>query len=532
MLGKSKLSRLTWLDLSENLLDREVPSWLFSLPSRDMLNLANNQFPGLLTVIEDAASNNTTLLKYIILIGNMIQRSTPNSIFELVSFIRLTLSSNNLSDIVELNMFYKLKNLIDLNLPRNSLSLLMKSSSTISSNVATCPRLLILECSSCNIIEFPNFLRTQEDLIVLDLSNNKIQGDIPKWTKDIDKDLLSYLDLFDNFLIGDLDLQWKNSQYIDLHSNKFEGLTPILLPFAHMLLASNNNFVGEIPSVICTLASLHILDLFYNSLSGEIPWCFKILTDQLSVLDLRSNKLHGTIPSSFGKCGSLRTMVLNGNQLGGQLPPSLLSCQRLQVLDMGNNNFKGTFPYWLGSLPELQVLILHSNSFHGNVGTSKRKHPFSKLRIFDISNNSFNSTLPSSFLQCFKDMMNSTEYGGKLQYLSESYYKDSVMLKVEGHDPKFVRILTGQQFATFENNSYLGNLGLCGNLLSKKCRVDEAPSQPPPRMVQDGSDSEYKCTFGWAIVGIGYACGMTIGLVAGYYVVIVRIPVWLLGLTC
>ncbi|GMH28679.1 hypothetical protein Nepgr_030522 [Nepenthes gracilis] len=172
-----------------------------------MLNLANNQFSGLLTVIEDAASNNTTLLKYIILISNMMQRSTPNSIFELVSFIRLTLSSNNLSDVIELDMFCKLKNLTDLNLPCNGLSLLMKSSSTISSNVAACPRLLILECSSCNIIEFPISLRTEEDLIVLDHSNNKIQGDIPKWTKDIDNDSLSHLDLFNNFLTGGLDLQ-------------------------------------------------------------------------------------------------------------------------------------------------------------------------------------------------------------------------------------------------------------------------------------------------------------------------------------
>ncbi|GMH28648.1 hypothetical protein Nepgr_030491 [Nepenthes gracilis] len=88
----------------------------------------------------------------------------------------------------------------------------------------------------------------------------------------------------------------------------------------------------------------------------------------------------------------------------------------------------------------------------------------------------------------------------------------------------------GEQFDTFENNSYLGNLGLCGNPLSKKCGDDEAPLQPPPRMVQDDSDSKIKGTFGWAIVGIGYGCGTTIGLVAGYYIVIVRNPVWLLRL--
>ncbi|GMH28675.1 hypothetical protein Nepgr_030518 [Nepenthes gracilis] len=422
-----------------------------------MLNLANNQFSGQLTVIEDGASNNTALLDFINLGGNMIQGSIPNSFFELVSLAYLDLSSNNLSGVVKLDMFCKLKNLKDLILSYNGLSLLTKSSSTISSNVAACPRLYILACSSCSITEFPDFLRTQEDLRVLDLSNNKIYGDIPKWAKDIGKDSLSYLNLSSNFLTGSLDLQWMNLLYIDIHCNKFEGPAPVPPPSAQVLLASNNSFVGEIPSAICTLASLKILDLSYNSLSGEIPRCFKNLSDRLSVLDLRSNKLHGTLPSRFGKCGSLNTLVLNGNQLGGQLPPSLLSCQGLEVLDVGNNNFNGTFPYWLGSLPELQVLILHSNSFHGNIPEELTSLTF--LEFFNVSQNRLVGPIPH-----------------------------------------------GQQFDTFEKNSYLGNLGLCGNPLSKKCGDDEAPLQPPPRMVQMAM-IQIKGTFGWAIVGIGYGCG-------------------------
>ncbi|GMH14461.1 hypothetical protein Nepgr_016302 [Nepenthes gracilis] len=588
----------TWIwNISREI--RLLENWFTGeLPSMVDINLAYNQFSSQLTISHDVRSNNMTLLEYINLRGNEIRGSIPNLIFVHVSLVFLELSSNNLSGIVKLDMFCKLKNLTYLNLSHNSLSLLTKCSNAISSNVATCPRLLVLECSSCNITEFPDFLRTQEDLVVLDLSNNKIHGNIPKWAQNIGKDSLHYLDLSGNILTSSLDLlQWKNLHYINLNSNIF---------------------AGEMPFAICTLISLQVLDLSYNSLSGEISRCFKNFSDQLTMLDLKSNKFHGTLPSSIGKCSNLRTLDLNGNQLEGQLPPSLLRCQGLRVLDVGNNNFKGVFPYWLGSLSELQVLILRSNKFHGNIRTINAKHPFSMLSILDLSNNGFNSTLPSSLLHCFKAMMDSTEKRGNLQYLVESSYTDSIMLKVKGHYLKFVRILTitttidvsnnelegeipevigdlvslrwlnlahnnfigrippslaslselesldlssnklvgqipaelasltsleffnvsqnqlagpipqGKQFATFENNSYLGNLGLCGYPLLKKCGDDEEPSQPPPRMALDDNDSEYKDAFGWAMVKIGYGCGTAIGLVVGYYTVITRNPAWLL----
>jgi len=59
----------------------------------------------------------------------------------------------------------------------------------------------------------------------------------------------------------------------------------------------------------------------------------------------------------------------------------------LQVLDLGDNKIEDTFPYFLETLPELYILVLKSNKLHGFVTSPTTKNSFSKLRIFDISNN-------------------------------------------------------------------------------------------------------------------------------------------------
>jgi hypothetical protein len=65
----------------------------------------------------------------------------------------------------------------------------------------------------------------------------------------------------------------------------------------------------------------------------------------------------------------------------------------------------------------------------------------------------------------------------------------------------------GQQFDTFSNDSYEGNLGLCGFPLSKKCGPEQHHSPPSANKFW----SEEKFEFGWKPVAIGYGCGFVIG---------------------
>ncbi|KAH0987361.1 hypothetical protein GBA52_014538 [Prunus armeniaca] len=81
----------------------------------------------------------------------------------------------------------------------------------------------------------------------------------------------------------------------------------------------------------------------------------------------------------------------------------------------------------------------------------------------------------------------------------------------------------GKQFDTFENDSYSGNVGLCGIPLAKTC----GPHQSPPSSIQQDGDMEHENGFDWKVVLMGYASGVVIGISVGYLVPSNGTPDWL-----
>nr|XP_048324106.1 receptor-like protein 33 [Ziziphus jujuba var. spinosa] len=422
------------------------------------LRIGGNNFTG---CIQEFQSYSLVKLD---LSNNKLQGPRPRSLFQLVNLEELDLSSNNLSGVVELYEFSKLSNMYILNLSFNSLSL---SRSKIFLN-HTLPNIQLLSLSSCNIKEFPYLIRASKYLFTLELSFNQIEGNIPIWLWNVSKDSLQYLSLSRNSLTGIQQLPWKSLFYLDLRSNLLQGCLPIPPPSKCILLASNNQLSGEIPSSICNLNYIAVLDLSNNSMSGKIPRCLGNFSDSLSVLNLGLNKLYGMIPLSFERGNSMRNLNLNGNQLEGSLSQSLLHCKNLEVLDIGNNKISGTFPYWLGSLPMLQVLILRSNRFHGSISSSLKSNlPFRRLRIMDVSDNEFSGNLPSKYFQSFMAMMDAqTE---QMKYMGEDYYKDSVVVTIKGIFFELVKIQTIFTTIDLSKNNFEGEIPeLIGKLKSLK----------------------------------------------------------------
>ncbi|XP_040948769.1 receptor-like protein 7 [Gossypium hirsutum] len=316
---------LKHLDLSDNLLNGTLPSWLCTVPSLKIIYLFQNQFSGHIKEFQSKS------LELIVLQNNKLQGPLPSSIFQLLNLTELWLSSNYLSGVIEFSMFSNLPNLKYLDLSYNSLSLTSNTTSTVNHIL---PNLTDVLLSSCNLSEFPQFLKGLKSLERLDLSCNKIEGKIPQWMQEVGNVSLTYFNVSHNSLTEVEHFPWKNIAFLDLSSNLVSGNLPIPASTIRVFLISNNSFNGEVSSLICNASSLQILDLSYNNLSGTIPQCFGNLSDSLEFLNLKKNKFYGTIPPTFAEGCQLTNFNLNGNLLEGPLTPSILNCRGLEVLDL------------------------------------------------------------------------------------------------------------------------------------------------------------------------------------------------------
>ncbi|XP_074317829.1 receptor-like protein 6 [Silene latifolia] len=464
-----KLHKLTGIGFSGMTLRSKIPPSFANLTELRELFLSNTQVVGQLP----QWLGNLTKLEILGLGGNQLEGPIPHWFTQLTNLQGLILPSNNLS--CNFETLSGLENLCYLDLSGNSLT--FPATSQTNSSLS---KLQLLWLVSCNLTEFPVFLRDQQNLAHLRLEKNLIKGKIPQWLVNTSKESLLSFELAQNNLTGFEQpltiLPWTRLEVFDIQGNNFQG--ELLIPPVSIKCydVSNNLFSGKIPKQICMARSLTMLDLSSNNLSTQlIPHCIgDQLGNSLQVLNLRGNKFHGGIPVSFTSYCNIKMINLSENQLEGDLPRTLENCTRLEVFDIGNNRINDTFPSWLGSFPNLQVLVLSHNNFHGSISDQDLGCLFCSLRIIDLSHNFYTGDLPSKYLRNWSNMMavkegKSDSYSTRIIFVvgagededgavfSETL-KYSMTITSKGSERLYSEILEVFRVIDFSSNNFTGQI--------------------------------------------------------------------------
>ncbi|XP_017979619.1 PREDICTED: receptor like protein 30-like isoform X1 [Theobroma cacao] len=176
-----------------------------------------------------------------------------------------------------------------------------------------------------------------------------------------------------------------------------------------------------------------------------------------------------------------------------------VNCDSETAVDFSSNKFQGKIPEIVGSLSSLQILNFSHNNLTGHIPSSLGN--LAALESLDLSSNKLIGEIPMQ--------LTGLKFLGVLN-LSQN--------QLVGHIPQ------GNQFNTFLNDSYGGNLGLCGFPVSKTCGKED--TQEPPESVFH-EEGIFSSPSDWKFVMMGYGCGLVLGLSAGYIILTIGKPEWL-----
>ncbi|KAK3430309.1 hypothetical protein EUGRSUZ_E01842, partial [Eucalyptus grandis] len=149
-----------------------------------------------------------------------------------------------------------------------------------------------------------------------------------------------------------------------------------------------------------------VLDLSSQRLSGSISPHIGNLSFIRELL-LQNNSFNDEIPRQIGQLHCLRILGLHNNSLIGEIPKNISGCLDLVMLSLRNNHLIGEIPGDLGSLLKLRRLDLYANNLFGSVPSSTGNlsslipqvlGQLSNLHLIGIGFNRLSGTIQSSLL--------------------------------------------------------------------------------------------------------------------------------------
>ncbi|XWS10867.1 hypothetical protein CRYUN_Cryun38cG0034800 [Craigia yunnanensis] len=538
------LSFLAWLNISHNNFHGPLPVELANLRRLKYLNFGNNNFSGEIPLWFGSFTKLQTLLLY----ENYFTGVIPFTLQNLSKLETLNLNGNDFKGQIPTAV----GNL-------SSLKILYLESNQLSGKI-------------------PSVIGNMKSLVELLFSYNSLTGEIPSNIENLTS--LESFDLSENNFTGRIPTLPPSLFLFNVAENKLDGKIPSSicnLSSIKILYLSRNNLSGIIPECLGSLSHLKILfpkscllrsfRINNNQLEGPIPQSLVNCKD-LELLDFGNNKLNGTFPSWLENLKNLQILVLHSNRFYGHIsnPEVASSFSHLRIIDLSDNDFNGCMPtkffenlhaivngseeegqaeYMTFEFPD--IIMYYDESLF--ITTKGLKWEFKKvstiLMVIDFSKNRFNGEIPEIVGKLGSLIVLNLSHNSltgpipsSLSNLSKLESLDLSSNKLQGRIPAqlvnldFLEVLNlscnnlkgliprSNHFDTFTNDSYRGNLGLCGFPLSKGCGNNQDLERPPTKF-DDTKEMNWKFS-----ILMGYGCGVVFGLSMGYIVFTTGKPWW------
>jgi uncharacterized repeat protein (TIGR01451 family) len=223
--------------------------------------------------------------------------------------------------------------------------------------------------------------------------------------------------------------------------------------------------------VSCTGENVMRLDLFSNSLDGEVPPNLGNLTN-LQTLNLSNNELSGSIPPDLGNLMNLQTLYIHRNQMSGDIPPELGNLSNLRYLSLSNNELSESIPPELGNLTNLETLALSRNQLSGSI--PQELWELTNLEWLNLADNQLSGSIPpelGNFTNLQTLILDNLQVNGsippELGNLTNLTYLDLSESGLTGNIPPELGNLTSLQTLRLSRNELSGSIAPeLGNLTS------------------------------------------------------------------
>nr|KJB71708.1 hypothetical protein B456_011G138200 [Gossypium raimondii] len=340
------IKNLQVLDVSDNDISGELPTWLWDTISLKILDFSKNNFEGPITMQLCKLIN----LEFLDLSSNHLSGTIP-SCSNLQRMRHVHLANNRLSGTLS-NVIFKSSPLVTLDLSGNSFT------GRIPNWISTLPILSVLLLKENQFDgEFPLQLCKLQSLSILDFSHNKLSGHLPS-------------------CLSNLTLKPSEKSYVDSGGYQFDFFDDVMV---HMGLTIYN-LTGLVSVYRGYPFTYHEEDVLFSTKGATYTYKGNIL-DLLSAIDLSCNQLTGIILPGFGNLSEIRGLNLSHNNLTGPIPSTFSELKQIESLDLSYNNLSGRIPSELTEMTSLEVFSVAHNNLSGPL--PDRKNQFG---TFDESN--------------------------------------------------------------------------------------------------------------------------------------------------